>query len=163
MKVNTVVMKADGNGILYYWLCDIDNELSFNRSILEEAFSHWELLTPTFTSPNCTMGEDKIAEFVRRKRKIAAQKVEIKEVKTPWYRRPIDRNAFTVRMGKDNNYYVQHNEWSKRTWIGPYSDAVDALMIIESYVFESLKGTLDKKPMDSVHSLVVENEKDFFV
>ena len=109
------------------------------------------------------MGEDKIAEFVRRKRKIAAQKVEIKEVKTPWYRRPIDRNAFTVRMGKDNNYYVHHNEWSKRTWIGPYSDAVDAHMIIESYVMESLKGTLDKKPMDSVHSLVVENEKDFFV
>jgi hypothetical protein len=36
-------------------------------------------------------------------------------------------------------------------------------MIIESYVMESLKGTLDKKPMDSVHSLVVENEKDFFV
>ena len=109
------------------------------------------------------MGEDKIAEFVRRKRKIAAQKVEIKEVKAPWYKRPIDRNAFTVRMGKDNNYYVQHNEWSKRTWIGPYSDVVDAHIVIESYVMESLKGTLDKKPMDSVHSLVVENEKDFFV
>ena len=109
------------------------------------------------------MGEDKIAEFVRRKRKAAIQKAEIKEVKTPWYRRPIDRNAFTVRMGKDNNYYVHHNEWSKRTWIGPYSDTVDVLMIIESYVMESLKGTLDKKPMDSVHSLVVENEKDFFV
>ena len=165
LKVAIVTLRVDGKGIFDYCLCDIDeeDESILNRSIRAEAFSHWELLAPTFTSPNCTMGEDKIAEFVRRKRKIAAQKVEIKEVKAPWYKRPIDRNAFTIRMGKDNNYYVQHNEWSKRTWIGPYSDAVDAYMIIESYVMESLKGTLDKKPMDSVHSLVVENEKDFFV
>lgn len=109
------------------------------------------------------MVEDKIAEFVRRKHKIATQKVEIKEVKTPWYRRPIERDAFTIKMGKDNNYYVQHNEWSKRTWIGPYKDTVEAHLIIESYVMESLKGTLDKKPMDSVHSLVIENENDFFI
>jgi len=52
-------MKADGNGILYYHLCDIDDELSFNRSILEEAFSHWELIVPKSIQLDCNIGEEK--------------------------------------------------------------------------------------------------------
>lgn len=61
LKVDTVVMRADGNGILYYWLCDIDDyclcdiddELSLNRSILQEAFVHWELVVSKSIQPDC--------------------------------------------------------------------------------------------------------------
>ena len=53
LKVDTVVMRADGNGILYYWLCDIDDELSLNRSILQEAFGHWELVVSKSIQPDC--------------------------------------------------------------------------------------------------------------
>ena len=59
LKVSTVVMKADGNGILCYHLCDIDDELSFNRSILAEAFSHWELIVPKSIQLDCNIGEEK--------------------------------------------------------------------------------------------------------
>lgn len=53
LKVDTVVMRADGNGVLHYWLCDIDDELSLNRSILQEAFDHWELVMPKSIQPDC--------------------------------------------------------------------------------------------------------------
>lgn len=58
LKVDTVVMRADGNGILYYWLCDIDDVLSLNRSILQEAFGHWELVVSKSIQPdrNTTKG-----------------------------------------------------------------------------------------------------------
>ena len=110
------------------------------------------------------MAEDKIAEFVRRKRKVQAQTVEIKEVKTPWYRRPIEREAFSIREGKNGQFYAQHNEWSKRVWIGPYQSEDAVNKVIDSYVEESLKGNLDKKPTNSIHSIVVEDgeEKLYF-
>jgi hypothetical protein len=108
------------------------------------------------------MAEDKIAEFVRRKRRVELKEVEIKEVKVPWYKRPIERTAFTIKKAKDGKFYAQHNEWSKRVWIGPYlsEEAVDN--IIDSYVMESLKGDLDKKLPNSIHSLTVDDEKTFF-
>ena len=108
------------------------------------------------------MAEDKIAEFVRRKRKVQTQTVEIKEVKTPWYKRPIEREAFSIKKGKNGKFYAQHNEWSKRVWIGPYHSEDEASKIIDSYIEESLKGSLHKKPMDSIHSVIVDDEKTFF-
>ena len=62
LKVKTVVMRADGNGILYYWLCDCDiDDESLNRPILQEAFDNWEL-SPKFIQPdyNITKGNDVI-------------------------------------------------------------------------------------------------------
>ena len=89
------------------------------------------------------MAEDKIAEFVRRKRKVQTQTVEIKEVKTPWYRRPIEREAFSIREGKDGKFS---------------EDAVNK--VIDSYVEESLKGSLDKKPTNSIHSVIIEDGEE---
>lgn len=107
--------------------------------------------------------EDKIAAFVKKKRTIKDTKsVEIKEVKTPWYRRPILREAFIIKIGIDKKFYLQHEEWSSRVWVGPYDTEKKANEIIDSYVTESLKGSLERKPMDSVHSIIVENGKDFF-
>jgi hypothetical protein len=108
---------------------------------------------------------DKIAEFVRKKRVIHDEtpKVEIKEVKIPWYKRPLEASEFIIRKGKDKKYYIQHKEWSKRVWIGPYKNKNEVDTIIESYVVESLKFTsLDKKVNNTVHSLIVEDEKIFF-
>ena len=106
---------------------------------------------------------DKLAQFVRKKRVIRdTTPIGIKEVKIPWYLRPIKREAFTVRVGKDKKFYAQHNEWSKRIWIGPYSSQKAVDNIIESYVTESLKGSLERKQSDSIHSIVIENEKEFF-
>jgi hypothetical protein len=109
---------------------------------------------------------DKIAEFVRKKRVIhddEVKNVEIKEVKIPWYKRPLEASEFVTRKGKDKKYYVQHNEWSKRVWIGPYNNENEAKSIIESYVFESLRtASLDKKTNNKIHSIIIENEKEFF-
>ena len=106
---------------------------------------------------------DKIAEFVRKKRIIHDEtpKVEIKEVKTPWYKRPLEASEFITRKGKNKKYYIQHKEWSKRVWIGPYENIKEVDSIIKSYVNESLKTTLDKKVNSNVHSLTVEDELFF--
>ena len=107
------------------------------------------------------MTEERIADFVRKKHKAHVQMVEIKEVKTPWSRRPIEREAFSIKEGKDGKFYTQHNEWSKRVWIGPYASVDKANKIIDAYVEESLKGTLANKTMDSIHSLIIEDENFF--
>jgi len=105
---------------------------------------------------------DNIADFVKRKRKVNVQKTEIKEVKTPWYRRPIEREAFSIKEDKDGKFYAQHNEWSKRVWIGPYASMDKVNKIIDAYVDESLKGTLAKKTMDSIHSVIIEDGQSYF-
>ena len=105
---------------------------------------------------------DNIADFVKRKRKVNVQKTEIKEVKNPWYRRPIEREAFSIKEGKDGKFYAQHNEWSKRVWIGPYASMDKVNKIIDAYVDESLKGTLAKKTMDSIHSVIIEDGQSYF-
>ena len=109
---------------------------------------------------------DKIAEFVRRNRVIQdiTKKVEIKEVKIPWYKRPLEYNEFTTRKGKDGKFYIQHCEWSKRVWVGPYKNDMETKIIIDSYVTESLKTTsLEKKSNEMIHSIIVEDENKFFV
>lgn len=108
---------------------------------------------------------DKIAEFVRKNRAVCEtpKKVEIKEVKVPWYRRPLEHNEFITRKAKDGKYYIHHGEWSKRVWIGPYKNEVETNIIIDSYVTESLKSTLVQKAANQmIHSIIVEDEKEFF-
>ena len=106
---------------------------------------------------------NRIAEFVNKKRVICdTKRVELKEIKVPWYRRPLDHSEFFSREGKDGKFYVHHKEWAKRVWIGPYDNITDAKEIINSYVLESCKDTLDKKPTNNIHSIIVENESNFF-
>lgn len=46
LKVAIVTLRVDGNGILCYSLCDVDekDESLLNRCIPVEAFSHWEVI-----------------------------------------------------------------------------------------------------------------------
>ena len=46
LKVAIVTLGADGNGILFYSLCDVDekDESLLNRYIPVEAFSNWEVI-----------------------------------------------------------------------------------------------------------------------
>lgn len=106
--------------------------------------------------------EDKITAFVRRKRPSAIVKItDPKQVGLPWYKKPIVREDFCTKKGMDGLYYAQHYAWSKRTWIGPYASTAEANKVIDSYVVESHKGSLEHKSMDSVHSVVIENEHFF--
>lgn len=106
---------------------------------------------------------DRIAEFVRRKRVIKdSQRVEIEEVKLPWYKRPIEPTAFSYRKGKNGKFYVHHNEWSKHTWIGPYENVNAVNNIIDAYVQESLIAPLDRKTNKNIHTIVVDDESEFF-
>jgi len=108
---------------------------------------------------------DKIAEFVKRKRVIHdnVKTVEIKEVKIPWYKRPLEHGEFITRESKDGKLYVHHKEWSKRVWIGPYKTETETKEIIDSYVDASLKTpSLDKKTNSNVHSIIIEDESEFF-
>lgn len=106
---------------------------------------------------------DKIGEFVLKKRKVSNTKgFEIKEERLPWYKRPIERTDFHYRKGKDGKLYVQHNEWSKKTWIGPYDNKTEVENIVESYVMESLKAPLHRKTNSNIHSITVDDEPRFF-
>ena len=126
---------------------------------------------------------NKIAEFVNKKRVIHADLRELPKIdaeslkghtndvefkpkgekKTPWYKRPLERNEFSYRKAKDNKFYVRHKEWSKKTWIGPYDTEHDVNVIVTSYVLESLKEPLDRKTNKNIHSICVENDNVFFI
>ena len=113
--------------------------------------------------------EDKqeISAFIqRRKAKIAKVQVkpleEITPKPTPWYKRPLERSEFRIKLAKDGNYYVRHKEWGRTTWIGPYDGLSAVHAVIESYVVESLKDSLDKKVDSSVHSVIIDNPETFF-
>ena len=117
---------------------------------------------------------DKIAEFVMRKRVVTEpKKTFIAEVKTitpsaeekpklPWYKQPIEREAFSYKEAKNGKLYMRHREWSEKIWIGPYNTPQDINSVINSYILESLKAPLDRKRDSNVHSLIIENETDFF-
>ena len=107
---------------------------------------------------------DNIADFVAKKRKkVTVETIEEKIKKLPWYRRPISKEAFTTRKGKDKKLYVHHCEWSEHVWIGPYDTTKDVDCIIDSYVTESLRTPLDKKQTNLIHSVFVDDVDDFFV
>lgn len=110
--------------------------------------------------------EEIYAFIQRRKAKInsvGVKPVETVEVKQlPWYRRPLDKSEFRYKLAKNGRYYVRHKEWGNTTWIGPYTTVDAAERIIESYVVESLKDTLDKKTDSGIHSVIIDNPEEFF-
>ena len=105
-----------------------------------------------------------IASFVSKHRKqIKNISIEEKVNKLPWYKRPIERSAFTSKKAKDGKYYVRHIEWAERIWIGPYDTLKDANKIIDSYVEKSSIEPLNRIITDNgVHSVYIEDVKSFF-
>lgn len=103
----------------------------------------------------------KLKEYISRRRK-APKPVEVKEVKLAWYQRPIMKEEFVTKKGRDNKLYVRHNEWSKTIFIGPYKNTEEVNEIINSYINASLETSLDKKLDSRVHSISIDNPKEFF-
>lgn len=104
-----------------------------------------------------------IGVFIKKRRKeVKVETISDKINKLPWYRKPLNRVDFITRKGKDNKYYVHHNEWSKVIWIGPYDSTIDTESIIDSYLEESSKAPLDRKVNDKIHSIHIENYEEFF-
>lgn len=104
-----------------------------------------------------------IGVFVKNRRKeIKVESITDKIKKLPWYRRPLERHEFISRKGRDGKFYVQHNEWHKSIFVGPYKTVGEANDIIESYVCESNKIHLDKKVDSRVHSIQIEDYETFF-
>lgn len=110
--------------------------------------------------------EDKIeiSNFINKRRaKIKRPEIEpLTDKPTPWFKRPLDKSEFRHKLAKNGRYYVRHKEWGERTWIGPYRTIDDVNSIINSYVVESLKGPLDRKYDDSIHSVIIDNPEEFF-
>ena len=105
-----------------------------------------------------------IASFVAKKhRQVKVETMEDKIKKLPWFRRPIEKTAFSSREGRDGKLYVHHCEWSDHVWIGPYETKKDVDGIIQAYVDASLKSPLDKAPFSPIHSVWVEDRDNFFV
>jgi hypothetical protein len=108
-----------------------------------------------------------LIEFIKKRRKptsleIQTPKVGVAPAHIPWYRRPLSRTEFMFKLAKNGRYYVRHKEWSRGIWIGPYRNTVDVESVIGSYLEESLKGGLDKVVNSQIHSVVIEDENDFF-
>lgn len=105
-----------------------------------------------------------ISSFVaKHRRQVKAVSIEDKVKQLPWYRRPIERSAFTSRKAKDGKYYVRHKEWAETIWIGPYLTLTDCDDIITSYVEKSSVKPLDKiTPNKEIHSVYIDNVDKFF-
>ena len=105
-----------------------------------------------------------ISSFVaKHRRQIKPISIEEKVKQLPWYKRPIERDAFTTRKAKDGKYYVRHVEWAEAIWIGPYRTTKDCDDIINSYVKKSFVKPLDKITSDrEIHSVYVDNADKFF-
>ena len=111
--------------------------------------------------------EDKLplTQFIRKRRKptsLELPKVGETPARIPWYRRPLLWDEFEVKRAKNERYYVRHHEWGKHIWIGPYKLQADAEDVIDSYVEESRKGNLDRKADNNIHSVIIDNEEEFF-
>lgn len=110
--------------------------------------------------------EDKIeiSNFINKRRaKIKRPEIEqVTDKPTPWFKRPLEKSEFKHKLAKNGRYYVRHKEWGERTWIGPYRTIDDVNSIINCYVVESLKGPLDRKYDDSIHSVIIDNPEEFF-
>jgi hypothetical protein len=110
--------------------------------------------------------EDKIeiSNFINKRRaKIKKPEIEsLTDKPTPWFKRPLEKSEFRHKLAKNGRYYVRHKEWGERTWIGPYRTIDDVNSIVNSYVVESLKGPLDRKYNDSIHSVIIDNPEEFF-
>lgn len=106
---------------------------------------------------------DEIGIFIKKRRKeVKVDSISDEIKKLPWYRRPLIKEEFITRKGKDNKFYVQHNEWHRTIWVGPYNTSKDAEDIIESYLDESQKAPLDKKLDSKIHSVQIEDVETFF-
>lgn len=105
-----------------------------------------------------------LTSFIEKKRRervtLQTPKIEVKPI--PWFKRPLDKVEFSFRKGKDGRYYVRHRDWLNSTWIGPYMSVYEVNEIIDSYVIESLRDTLDKKQDSRIHSLVIDDPEEFF-
>ena len=107
-----------------------------------------------------------ISNFInkrRTKQSIAKPGIEpITDKPIPWYKRPLEKSEFSHKLAKNGRYYIRHKDWGKLVWIGPYRNIEDVNAIVDSYVVESLKGPLDRKYDDSIHSVIIDNPEEFF-
>ena len=105
-----------------------------------------------------------LSSFVaKHRRQIKPISIEEKVKQLPWYKRPIERGAFTSRKAKDGKYYVRHIEWCEKIWIGPYKSMKDVDNIIDSYVEKSSIAPLNRITSDSeIHSVYIEDANKFF-
>ena len=106
-----------------------------------------------------------ISKFIKKRKAKSAdipKKEDTADKPTPWYRRPLKADEFISKLAKNGRYYVRHNEWGKTIWIGPYKDIKDVNNIIKSYVIESLKGPLNRKYNEEIHSVIIEDPDAFF-
>lgn len=99
----------------------------------------------------------------RRDREITPQMTEPTiQTPVPWYKRPLTKEEFSYKLAKNGRYYVRHKDWSEKVWIGPYRNTEDIKAVVQSYVTESLKGSLMRKYDESIHSVIIDNPKEFF-
>lgn len=105
-----------------------------------------------------------IGTFVKKRRKTVNIETVVynKAERIPWYKRPLYKEEFTYRTGKNDKIYVRHNDWHNTIWIGPYDTEKDANAIIDSYIEESQKEPLDRKYKTNIHSVKIEDSNAFF-
>ena len=105
-----------------------------------------------------------ISSFVaKHRRQVKNISIEERVNQLPWYKRPIEREAFTSRKAKDGKYYVRHIEWAETIWIGPYKSMKDCEDIINSYVETSSIKPLDRITTDrEIHSVYINDASKFF-
>ena len=105
-----------------------------------------------------------ISSFIKKHRNEPKEAtIEEKIDKLPWHMKPIEKTAFKHRKAKDGQYYVRHNEWSDKVWIGPYKSITDVHKVIKSYIELSKEEPLNRiTATNDLHSVYVEDMKKFF-
>lgn len=105
-----------------------------------------------------------ITAFVTKHRKQSINiSIEDKINSLPWYKRPIEREAFIYKRRKNGSFYIKHKEWANNIWIGPYKSKDEVENIINSYVEKSALSPLDRvKNNKNIHSVYIDNTESFF-
>ena len=75
-----------------------------------------------------------------------------KEPYTKWSN--LKKNDFIKKEFK-GLFYGQHKEWKKRIWIGPYKTEDELDKVINSYVKETKKDTLNRN-IKNIHSILLD-------
>lgn len=76
------------------------------------------------------------------------------EIIPKWFQIPIKKSDFIIKE-HENKFYAQHKEWKKNIWIGAYDNEDELNKVINSYVKETKKQSMDRN-IQGIKSILID-------
>lgn len=72
---------------------------------------------------------------------------------TPWYKKKVEKEDFSIFKGDEGKFYLQHKEWPPQTYAGAYDTKKDCEDIIQDYV--NISSGKKAKEYKKIHSVIL--------